>query len=217
MIDICMFPIPGCVTFPGTVFPLHVFEPRYRDMVHHCLETDTPVAICHTVKELSPGKHTDDLSEALSSNQATYRPQDVFSAGRCQLLETAPDGRLLLNVHIEQRYRRDHEVQLLPYQIHTCTPFPDRAPTRDEQTEMAVLRDKILHRLQALSYAEPDIRRAINHITTAPEWQAKSDADFSMALFGVVRFEPELMQELLEMDSAHQRLTQALALLNAVD
>ncbi|MCL1488194.1 MAG: LON peptidase substrate-binding domain-containing protein [Marinobacter sp.] len=56
MAKICIFPIPGCVTFPGTVFPLHVFEPRYRAMIQHCLETDTLLAICHTEKTVKPGQ-----------------------------------------------------------------------------------------------------------------------------------------------------------------
>lgn len=32
-----MFPL-GTVLLPGGVLPLHVFEPRYREMVAHCLE-----------------------------------------------------------------------------------------------------------------------------------------------------------------------------------
>ena len=32
--EVALFPIPDLVAFPGTVIPLHVFEPRYRKMVH---------------------------------------------------------------------------------------------------------------------------------------------------------------------------------------
>ncbi len=216
MAEICIFPIPGCVTFPGTVFPLHVFEPRYREMIHHCLNTGTPVAICHPRKEISPGKPAENLVATLSSNQATYQPYDVFSAGRCELLETTEDGRLMLKIHLEQRYRRDREIQLLPYQVYECTPFPDRAPTSDEQDANALLRDKIIHRLQALSHPDPAARQAIAQLTESPEWQARSDSEFSMALFGVIRFDPEILQALLEMDSAQQRLQYTLELLNEV-
>lgn len=216
MSDICIFPIPGCVTFPGTLFPLHVFEPRYREMIHHCLEADALVAICHPRKEVSPGKRAANLEQALTSNQATYRPYDVFSAGRCELLETLEDGRMLLNVHVEQRYRRDHEVQLLPYQIHACTPFPDRTDTPEEQAENRILRDKIAHRLEALAHADPGAREVIERVAHSTDWLEKSDSAFSFALFGVIRFEAEILQELLEMDSAHARLSHTLELLNEV-
>ncbi|MET1002223.1 MAG: LON peptidase substrate-binding domain-containing protein, partial [Acidimicrobiia bacterium] len=34
-----MFPL-GSVLFPHALLPLHVFEPRYRVMMRHCLEGD---------------------------------------------------------------------------------------------------------------------------------------------------------------------------------
>ena len=33
-----MFPLPAVHLFPGTLLPLHVFEPRYCDLVETCLE-----------------------------------------------------------------------------------------------------------------------------------------------------------------------------------
>ena len=35
-----IFPLPEVVFFPETVLPLHVFEPRYRQMVADCLAAD---------------------------------------------------------------------------------------------------------------------------------------------------------------------------------
>jgi Lon protease-like protein len=32
-----MFPLPNCVLFPGVVQPLHIFEPRYREMMEAVL------------------------------------------------------------------------------------------------------------------------------------------------------------------------------------
>jgi uncharacterized protein len=40
-----LFPLPSTVFFPGTELPLHVFEPRYRDMVRHCLAGDRAMAV----------------------------------------------------------------------------------------------------------------------------------------------------------------------------
>ncbi len=74
--------------------------------------------------------------------------------------------------------------------------------------------DKILHRLVALGHGDPAIRKSVKQLAESEEWQAKTDGQFSLALFGVVHFEPELMQEILEMDSAPQRLAYTLELLN---
>ena len=154
MAEICIFPIPDCVTFPGTVFPLHVFEPRYRQMINHCLETGMPVAICHTQKELSPRKETQDLREALNSNQATYRPYPVFSAGTCLLKDRLDDGRLIVDVNIQARYRLGEERQLLPYQIYECEVFNDRPLSEQEDAACTELRDKICYRLMALMHPD---------------------------------------------------------------
>ncbi|WP_221793412.1 LON peptidase substrate-binding domain-containing protein [Oceanobacter mangrovi] len=211
--EICMFPIPECVTFPGTVFPLHVFEPRYRQMIQHCLDTNALVAICHTEKVVSLGKPNDNLKEALKSNQATYKPYPVFSAGLCELIETTPDGRLYLNVHIEQRFKAVAEKQTLPFMVYECEPFEDR-PATDDETELAAqLMEKILVRLQALAQNEPAMQQ-----TFAPaRWQDKTPQQFSFELFGSLSFGAENQQQLLEMDSAAERLAFVLEMLNQIE
>ena len=217
MAEICIFPIPGCVTFPGTVFPLHVFEPRYRSMIQRCLDQDGLVAICHTQSVISPAKPADNMNDALSSNQATYRPYDVFSAGRCELIETTTDGRMYLNVHIEQRFRLGEEVQLLPYQVYECEPFPDRRPTPAQQADNELLKQKILHRLLAIVQADESLDHKIAALLSSSEWQAMDAENFSFRLFGIIRFEAEILQQCLQLDNANDRLSFALSLLNEED
>jgi hypothetical protein len=33
-----VFPLPGVFLFPGQIMPLHVFEPRYRQMIEDSLD-----------------------------------------------------------------------------------------------------------------------------------------------------------------------------------
>lgn len=40
-----LFPLPGVVLFPHAVLPLHIFEPRYRQMTQDALASDKLVAI----------------------------------------------------------------------------------------------------------------------------------------------------------------------------
>lgn len=210
MVDVCIFPIPSCVTFPGTEFPLHVFEPRYREMIHHCIDTSMPVAICHTQKILSAGKATDDVRGTLGSNQATYKPFDVVSAGLCQLQEVTADGRMYVSVYLDQRYYLRTEKQLLPYQIYECEPFPDVDPSEDERAENEALRDKILNRLEVLILGD----EALKEQFYAEDWMRISAEDFSFQILGSIRFDDDIQQCFLELDSANKRLNLFLTLLN---
>lgn len=79
-----IFPLPNAVLLPGGVMPLHVFEPRYREMTRDCLDGSRLMAIAR----LRPGY------------EASYdgRPA-VFPAcglGRILASEELADGRYLL-------------------------------------------------------------------------------------------------------------------------
>ncbi|WP_246034505.1 LON peptidase substrate-binding domain-containing protein [Qipengyuania marisflavi] len=40
-----IFPLPGAILFPGLQLPLHVFEPRYRELVGSALAKDRQIAM----------------------------------------------------------------------------------------------------------------------------------------------------------------------------
>lgn len=40
-----LFPLPQVVLFPGAILPLHVFEPRYRAMIKHCMRTHGTLSV----------------------------------------------------------------------------------------------------------------------------------------------------------------------------
>jgi ATP-dependent Lon protease len=41
-----LFPL-DIVLFPGQAVPLHIFEPRYREMTRHCIDTQSPFGIVY--------------------------------------------------------------------------------------------------------------------------------------------------------------------------
>ena len=49
-----IFPLPNCVLLPGGLLPLHVFEPRYRELTRDCLADSKLLAIAR----LQPGHET---------------------------------------------------------------------------------------------------------------------------------------------------------------
>jgi len=210
MIEVALFPIPNCVVFPGTQFPLHVFEPRYRAMIKHCTETGMLLAVCHVEKEIRRAKNGQTVEEKLNSNQATYKPVKVFSAGRCDLEETFSDGRLRVTLHADVRLQGLEELQSLPFSIYQCRVFRDLPQDVAEDRKAEALKDKLLHRLSALVNHVPELAGMIE----SPGFKTLNPDVFSFELFKFLRLNPELQQRVLESPSPCERLEIILSLLN---
>ena len=198
VIEAALFPIPNLVAFPGTVIPLHVFEPRYRQLIKDCLADERMIGVCHTRKTIRDAPKNQTASEMLSSNQATYQPQEVFSAGPCKLIDTTPDVRLLAEIHVEQRLIIKAEKQTLPYRIVTCELMTDEPELKPDDS--ARLKDEITAALHPL-IAKQD--REIADSILNPDWDP---TDFSFRVFQFLRLDPDLMQQILETRSAFERL-----------
>jgi Lon protease-like protein len=85
-----LFPL-HTVLFPHAPMHLHVFEDRYRQMVHQCLEFDRPFGICL----IKHGGEVGDLAE----------PFMVGTAVRIEYAHTYDDGRIDLKVIGQHRFR----------------------------------------------------------------------------------------------------------------
>jgi Lon protease-like protein len=200
-IDVALFPIPNAVTFPGTVFPLHVFEPRYRRLVRECVGADRMVAISHVKKTIHQPKHDGSLEQALSANQATYLPQPTFSAGRCEILETTADGRILARIHVTERLAMIEERQSLPYRIVSCEPVldEDASPTAELEDFKRAIHERLI---ELVGREHPEMAEALK---TAP-WAALPPSDYSFRVFQVLQLSPDIMQLVLESRRAEDRL-----------
>lgn len=91
--ELPIFPLP-LVLFPGAPQPLHVFEPRYRDLLRDCLAGDQRFGLSF----LKPGPG------------AEPRPGDVGCTARITSHRPFPDGRANLLAVGEQRYVLRHLV-----------------------------------------------------------------------------------------------------------
>lgn len=212
MIDCALFPIPDSVNFPGVPCSLHVFEPRYRQMVRQCIEHGLLMGVCHTEKILHHRDREQTIEEALNSNQATYKPQGIFSAGPVELLEELEDGRMLIHVNNEIRLKLGEERQTLPFGIWACEELLD--DVLDEAGELALQQGqaKVLQRLLAITHGNEDAQTMLN----SEHWQTMPAQSFSFAVAGLLGIPPEISQTLLEMTSAQERLDTILELINTM-
>jgi Lon protease-like protein len=115
-----LFPLPNIVFFPHTRLPLHVFEPRYRQMVQDALEADERFGMIL----LRPGWETE-----------YFGAPPVYDCGTVGTIEQAvplEDGRYNIVVRGDARFRILEEVSRVPYRTARVIAEFDDAPAAAE-------------------------------------------------------------------------------------
>lgn len=201
LMEVALFPIPNAVAFPGTVLPLHVFEPRYRRLVQECLRDDRMLGVSHTAGTIHEPRPKETLEEALNANQATFQPREIFAAGPCALLKTLEDGRLLVEVTMTHRLVLEQEIQSLPYRIVTCRPLQDEPP-QDEAAARSLQHEVHVRLTELVRARNPEVAERLE----APAWTDLTPTEYSFRIFQILRFDADLMQQVLETTRPERRL-----------
>ncbi len=114
-----LFPLPRVVLLPHTLLPLHIFEPRYRELVAHCLSTGGVFGL----PRLKPdGPDCEDCPPF----------ERVMGLGRIVRHQDLPDGRsnvVVLGVG-RARFRSELPASTAAYRVGQCDCLDDiLAPT----------------------------------------------------------------------------------------
>ncbi len=137
-----MFPL-GSVLFPGVSVPLHVFEDRYRALVHHLLRVSDPVERVFGSVAIREGYEVGE-----HGNQSLYR---VGCRIRMTDVEAHPDGTFdLIGVGLD-RIALDRLDTSGPYPVGHVTARPDATPPVPEEV---VERARIMFTAYASALAE---------------------------------------------------------------
>ncbi|CAN5754198.1 hypothetical protein BH11MYX2_BH11MYX2_33470 [soil metagenome] len=131
-----IFPLPNCVLLPGGLLPLHVFEPRYRELTRDCLAGNHLMGIAR----LRPGFET-----------AHYGRPPVygrFGVGRIICSEELPDGRFALLLRGVARVELTREITAdRAYRMVEAMPLIDDecddADARDHHHRLIQLCDRL--------------------------------------------------------------------------
>jgi uncharacterized protein len=111
-----LFPLPNLVLFPGVRVPLHIFEPRYREMVAEVAERDRVIGMM--------------LLKSNPLGDAGADP-DIFEigcAGRISELVPLPDGRYNLVLEGISEFRVVREIRERSYrqaEVQWCRVDPE--------------------------------------------------------------------------------------------
>jgi uncharacterized protein len=171
-----LFPLPNVVLFPNVFLPLHVFEPRYREMVADALAGDRVIGVVL----LRPGREHD-----YEGRPPVYA---IGCSGVITHFEKLADGRYNIILRGVERFRVLEEDHQRSYRRALVEPLPDAASDGDRralQTQRA--------KLEAL--LNPVVDRVG---TDAVGAAAMTDADLVNALAQYLDLEPLEKQALLE-------------------
>lgn len=125
-----MFPL-GTVLFPTMVLPLHVFEARYRAMVHDVLAGDGEFGVCLIERGHEVGG--DDVRSRVGTMARVHDAAEL------------PDGRWALVAVGDRRVRVGQWLADDPYPRADVEDHPDPTPAPDELH----LLDEVVSRLRA--------------------------------------------------------------------
>jgi Lon protease-like protein len=187
-----LFPLPNTVLFPNVFLPLHIFEPRYRDMVADALRGDRMIGMVL----LRPG-----WEREYEGCPGVY---PVGCSGVITHVEHLPDGRYNIVLRGLDRFRIVAEEHTRGYRRAEVDMLRD-APLDDPARSL--LRGL---RARLESFVAPAVERHGPGVRAA---SAVSDEDLVNALAQYLDLDPVEKQALLELDGVARRAESLVELL----
>lgn len=174
--EVPLFPLPGHVLLPGLAVPFHIFEPRYRALIADLQEQPSERRWL-AIPRIAPGHETD------AGGLPPVVP--VVTAARLAAVTVLPDGRYLIAVVGEGRWRLSEFLTGRPYRLARLERLAEPPPPEDlaDRVATAVRRHlgpspavaedilalldagcqppaAVLDRLAALTLVDPDLRQS---------------------------------------------------------
>ena len=189
-IELPLFPLDA-VLFPGTVLPLHIFEPRYRRMVVDCQSENIPFGVVLARPE----------SEHL--REVPYR---VGTMALIRDLDELEDGRYNVTTIGAQRFRITGQHREKPYLSGVVEPFEDDVQSGEILFDVAKQARRLLGSYLELLLDVTNERDIEENLPDTPE-------ALSHLIAHLLDIKNEQKQRYLEMTSTQQRLQEEISIL----
>jgi Lon protease-like protein len=187
-----LFPL-NAVLFPGAVLNLHIFEPRYKQMISDCLEEGEPFGAVL-------------IREGDEAGDPDAMPYEVGTTAEIGDVTPLDHGRYYLNTVGRRRFRIDRIVERDPYLLAEVTYFAQEGVSDGAAVEQLIeeIRDVFREYLRLLvefsgMHAEIEL----------PE----DPVEASFLIGDALQVAHSMKQRLLEVSSTEQRLAVELGFL----
>lgn len=169
-----IFPLAGAILFPRSQLPLHIFEPRYRDMVRDALGNGGRIG----------------MVQPIAADETETQVYPVGCAGDIVGVEELDDGRFNIVLHGSNRFRILAEPDLGTAYRHAEVDFSAFDDSDPPPLAIALRAD-----------VEREARRLGDALGFAVDWDSVARLDDEMlvnAIAQVAPLDPGAKQALLE-------------------
>jgi Lon protease-like protein len=190
LLRVPIFPLAGAILFPRSQLPLHIFEPRYREMVRDAIEGSGQIAM------IQPLRLDDDNEAPLHG---------VGCVGELVGIEELEDGRYNIVLLGSHRFRLVREAKV--GSSYRCADVDVEAFDDSDPPALS---------LGQRAEVEREARRLGDAMGLAVDWNAVSRLDDEMlvnAIAQVAPFDIGAKQALLEQESLTGRADLAVQLM----
>jgi ATP-dependent Lon protease len=196
--ELPLFPLP-VVLFPGVPLPLHIFEPRYRQMLEDIRVSNNLFGLTYF--------------DSSSTERDVPTPGQIGCVAEVTETLTLPDGRSnILTVGLV-RYRIDSYVERgAPYLVVRVSYFED---DDDDEGSLLVAASDVADTFTRIARA---VRTINDERVNLPDISETEPQQLSFLVSAAMEVEVEIKQELLELRSTAERLQRLRGMLDqAVD
>ena len=192
--DLPLFPLP-VVLFPGVPLPLHIFEPRYRQML-------LDIRLANNLFGLA---YFDPTSAESESPPVGH----IGCVAEVTETQTFPDGRSNIITLGVIRYRIDSYVDSgAPYLVAQVTYFED-----DEEDE-SLLANTSKEVAETFTRIAQAVRTINDERAALPDISNTEPQRLSFLVAAAMEIDADVKQDLLELRSTSERLERLRAMLN---
>jgi Lon protease-like protein len=184
--ELPLFPLP-VVLFPGVPMPLHIFEPKYRQMLEDIRATNNLFGLSYfdpstSDREVPPVGHIGCVAEVNET-------------------QTLPDGRSNILTIGLIRYRIDSYIERGDsYLVARVSYF------EDDEEEDELLADSARDVAETFTRIAQAVRTINDERASLPDISNTEPQRLSFLVAAAMEIEPDVKQELLELRSTSERL-----------
>ena len=189
-----LFPLP-VVLFPGVPLPLHIFEPRYRQMLTDIQLSDNMFGLAYfdptiSENEVPPAGHIGCVAEVTET-------------------QTFPDGRSTIMTLGVIRYRIESYVERGdPYLVAQVSYFED---DEEDESRLTATAREVAETFTRIAQA---VRTINDERASLPDITDTEPQRLSFLVAAAMEIEADVKQELLELRSTSERLQRLRTMLN---